>query len=106
MKKISHFKIRKGDPPLVTLIKDKMQVKEIEAMIDQTDLNGFPIVITRSSQILYGYIWTRDFKKAIEHYRYLQLIDEFTTVEFTHTDIKNKQPNSINLYKLVDTVRI
>ncbi len=90
----------------MTLLKDKMRVKEIEDLINETDLNGFPIVITRASQILYGYIWTRDFKKAIEHYRYLQVIDEFTTVEFTYSEFKTKQTNSINLYKLVDTVRI
>ena len=55
----------KGDPPLVTLVKDNMKIKDIENLIENTNLNGYPIVITQSSQILYGFLWTRDFKKAI-----------------------------------------
>ena len=49
---------------MVTFTKDGMTIKDIDTIIDKTDFNGYPIVITKSSQILYGYIWTRDIKKA------------------------------------------
>lgn len=58
------FYFRKGDSQLVTFTKDGMTIKDIDTIIDKTDFNGYPIVITKSSQILYGYIWTRDIKKA------------------------------------------
>lgn len=97
------MKPKKGDSQLVTFTKDGMTIKDIDTIIDKTDFNGYPIVITKSSQILYGYIWTRDIKKAFEHYKILDLIDDYTTIEFTYSELKNRQKNSINLFKLVDT---
>lgn len=61
---LSILYFRKGDSQLVTFTKDGMTIKEIDAIISQTDFNGYPVVITKASQILYGYIWTRDIKKA------------------------------------------
>lgn len=44
--------------------------------------------------------------KFKEHYKILDLVDDFTTVEFTYSEFQNRQRNSINLFKLVDTVNI
>ena len=89
---------------MITLTKSNMKLNEIETLIRTSELNGFPVVVSRASLLLYGYVWTRDLKKALEHYRYLQLVDDFTDVDFTYYEKSVKKHNTINLYNLVDTV--
>lgn len=98
--------IRKGDEALITLKKSNMNLSEIESLLATTNLNGFPIIVSQASQLLYGYVWTRDLKKAIQHYRYLNLVDDFTTIDFSDTENGTKMHNTINFYNIVDTVRM
>ena len=55
---------RKNDLPLVVLTQEGMTMEEIEKICTKNDINGFPIVISKESQILLGYIFKRDLKMA------------------------------------------
>ena len=98
------FNFRKNEAPLVTLTKDEMTVREIELLLQRSELNGYPIVVTKESQCLYGYIWKRDLKMALDQYRCFELIDDLTVVEFSFPNKTEINQNSVNLFKLVDIV--
>lgn len=82
-----------------------MKLNEIESVLATSNLNGFPIIVSDATQLLYGYVWTRDLKKAIQHYRYLNLVDDFTIVDFDDNEKGTKLHNTINFYNIVDTVK-
>ena len=42
-----------------------MNIFDIENILKETTINGFPIVISKESQYLFGYILRRDIKMAI-----------------------------------------
>jgi chloride channel 3/4/5 len=48
----------------VILTQDGMTMEEIEKIYTKSDINGFPIVNSKESQILLGYIFKRDLKMA------------------------------------------
>ena len=56
---------KKRDPPLVTLNQDEMTVKEVENLMEENDLTGYPIIVSKESQLLTGYILKKRFKNSI-----------------------------------------
>jgi hypothetical protein len=48
-----------------------MSVSEIESITQNVELHGFPIVFSKESQYLYGYIEKRDLKMAFGKFRLL-----------------------------------
>ena len=48
-----------------------MSVSEIESITQNVELHGFPIVFSKESQYLFGYIEKRDLKMAFGKFRYL-----------------------------------
>ena len=61
-----YFKTRKDDPPLVVFTQEGMNLGEIlSIMKNHEELNGYPIVVSKESQNLLGYILKRDLKLAI-----------------------------------------
>jgi chloride channel 3/4/5 len=58
------MKPQKNDPPLTVLVQEGMTAKEIEELSQSKELTGFPIVISKESQYLFGYILKRDLKMA------------------------------------------
>ena len=53
---------RKHDPPLITLSQEGMTMSEIDSIAQNVELHGFPIVFSKESQYLFGYIEKRDLK--------------------------------------------
>ncbi|TNN47065.1 H(+)/Cl(-) exchange transporter 4 [Liparis tanakae] len=56
---------RRNDPPLAVLTQDSTAVEEAEALIKDTDYSGFPVVVSRESERLIGFVQRRDLTLAI-----------------------------------------
>lgn len=56
---------RRSDPPLAVLTQDATTVEDVEALIKDTDYNGFPVVVSRESERLIGFVQRRDLTLAI-----------------------------------------
>uniref|UniRef100_A0A8C4R385 Chloride channel protein n=2 Tax=Eptatretus burgeri TaxID=7764 RepID=A0A8C4R385_EPTBU len=60
---------RRSEPPLAVLTHEEMTVDDLEGTIRSTSYNGFPVVISRESQRLVGFVLRRDIALAIENAR-------------------------------------
>lgn len=50
---------------LNVLTQDSMTVDDIEALLKETEHNGYPVVVSRESQYLVGFVLRRDLNLAI-----------------------------------------
>uniref|UniRef100_A0A8C9W822 Chloride channel protein n=1 Tax=Scleropages formosus TaxID=113540 RepID=A0A8C9W822_SCLFO len=63
---------RRGEPPLAVLTQDGTTVEDVEELIKETDYNGFPVVVSRKSERLIGFVQRRDLTLAIKNARQKQ----------------------------------
>nr|XP_057908101.1 H(+)/Cl(-) exchange transporter 4 isoform X2 [Doryrhamphus excisus] len=63
---------RRNDPPLAVLTQDATTVEDVETLIKDTDYNGFPVVVSRESERLIGFVQRRDLTLAIKNARQKQ----------------------------------
>lgn len=56
---------RRSDPPLAVMTQDDMTVEELQATINETSYNGFPVIVSKESQRLVGFALRRDITIAI-----------------------------------------
>ncbi|KAK6627433.1 H(+)/Cl(-) exchange transporter 3 [Polyplax serrata] len=55
--------------PLTVLTQDSMTVDDVESILRETEHNGFPVVVSRESQYLVGFVLRRDLLLAISNGR-------------------------------------
>ncbi|XP_007442301.1 H(+)/Cl(-) exchange transporter 5 [Python bivittatus] len=60
---------RRNDPALTVLTQDSMTVEDVEAIINETTYSGYPVVVSRESQRLVGFVLRRDLVISIESAR-------------------------------------
>nr|XP_020651488.1 H(+)/Cl(-) exchange transporter 5 [Pogona vitticeps] len=60
---------RRTDPPLTVLTQDSMTVEDTESVISETTYSGYPVVVSRESQRLVGFVLRRDLIISIESAR-------------------------------------
>jgi len=60
---------RRTDPPLSVVTRDSETVEDMENVLKDTDHNGFPVVVSRESQYLVGFVLRRDLHIAISNAR-------------------------------------
>ncbi|XP_073975098.1 chloride channel protein 3 isoform X4 [Rhodnius prolixus] len=67
------YRINKGifrrNEPLSVLTQDSMTVDDVEVLLKDTEHNGFPVVVSRESQYLVGFVLRRDLNLALENAR-------------------------------------
>ncbi|XP_067243137.1 H(+)/Cl(-) exchange transporter 4 isoform X2 [Chanodichthys erythropterus] len=63
---------RRNEPPLSVLTQDSTTVEDVETLIKETDYNGFPVVVSRESERLIGFVQRRDLILAIKNARQKQ----------------------------------
>lgn len=51
---------RRNDPPLTVITQDSMTVEDVETIINETTYSGYPVVVSRESQRLVGFVLRRD----------------------------------------------
>lgn len=59
----------KRNEPLSVLTQDSMTVEDVTQLLKETEHNGFPVVVSRESQYLVGFVLRRDLSLAIENAR-------------------------------------
>ncbi|KAF7703271.1 H(+)/Cl(-) exchange transporter 4 [Silurus meridionalis] len=63
---------RRNEPQLSVLTQDSTTVEDVEMLIKETDYNGFPVVVSRESERLIGFVQRRDLTLAIKTARQKQ----------------------------------
>ncbi|XP_053554964.1 H(+)/Cl(-) exchange transporter 5 isoform X2 [Bombina bombina] len=96
---------RRNDPALTAITQDSMSVEDIETAISETTYSGFPVVVSRESQRLVGFVLRRDLIISIESARKKQEgIVSTSRVFFTeHTPPQpSTSPPSLKLRSIMD----
>ena len=101
---------RPNEPPLSVFTQEGMTLHEIEQILKETTYTGFPVVVSRESQYLVGYVLRRDIQMAIAQQRRNNRVTGRSVVYFTKTLPQNPPPPgsplSLRFYKLLDLVNI
>ncbi|XP_061816891.1 H(+)/Cl(-) exchange transporter 5 isoform X3 [Nerophis lumbriciformis] len=63
---------RRSDPSLAVLTQKGMTLGEVEALVESTQYGGFPVVISKESQRLVGFVLRRDLLISIDNARQRQ----------------------------------
>ncbi|XP_061769481.1 H(+)/Cl(-) exchange transporter 5-like isoform X4 [Nerophis ophidion] len=63
---------RRSDPSLAVLTQKGMTLGEVEALVESTQYSGFPVVISKESQRLVGFVLRRDLLISIDNARQRQ----------------------------------
>merc|ERR1711953_1663867 len=64
-----------NNEPLAVLTQDSMPLGQVEEILDQTDHNGFPVVVSMESQYLVGFVLRRDLLLAISNAKQQRIED-------------------------------
>lgn len=62
----------KANKPLTVLTQDTTSMIEVDSLLKETDHNGFPVVVSRESQFLVGFVLRRDLSLAVANARRTQ----------------------------------
>ncbi|XP_030635608.1 H(+)/Cl(-) exchange transporter 5 isoform X3 [Chanos chanos] len=91
---------RRGDGPLAMLTRSGMTVGEVEALVDDTSYNGFPVVVSKDSQWLVGFVLRRDLVISLDNARKHQegVVSESCVLFTEHTP--SQPPNELPPVKL------
>merc|ERR1719189_1186449 len=74
-----------NNEPLSVLTQDSMPLGQVEEILDQTDHNGFPVVVSQESQYLVGFVLRRDLLLAISNAKQrIEDISPQTLILFTN----------------------
>ena len=57
--------VYRANKPLAALTQDTTTLDELDALLKETDHNGFPVVVSRESQFLVGFVLRRDVILAV-----------------------------------------
>ena len=100
-----------NNDPLHVLTQDSMTLNQVEEVLDQTDHNGFPVVVSMESQYLVGFVLRRDLNLAIQNAKArIEDVTEQSLVLFTnHIPVLDRsnsadenRPPPLKLWKILD----
>ncbi|XP_053931940.1 H(+)/Cl(-) exchange transporter 5 isoform X2 [Cuculus canorus] len=91
---------RRNDPPLTVITQDSMTVEDVETIINETTYSGYPVVVSRESQRLVGFVLRRDLIISIENARKKQDGIVSTSVIYFTDHSPPLPPNSPSMLKL------
>ncbi|XP_063236242.1 H(+)/Cl(-) exchange transporter 5 isoform X2 [Bacillus rossius redtenbacheri] len=98
----------KHNESLSVLTQDSMTVDDVETLLKDTEHNGYPVVVSRESQYLVGFVLRRDLNLAIGNARRtLEGICGQSLVLFTSgTPVQTSGPPPLKLKKILDMAPI
>lgn len=94
---------------LHVLTQDSMTVEDVETLLKETEHNGFPVIVSKESQYLVGFVLRRDLNLAIANAkRMMEGITRQSLVVFTSgTNIQTHgMPPPLKLKKILDMAPI
>lgn len=95
---------RRNDPPLSVITQDSMTVEEVDHVLKSTTHNGFPVIVSRESQYLVGFVLRRDLNLALSNaLKNQDGIVYNSIVYFTNHVTENPNgPAPLKLRKIID----
>ncbi|XP_037035268.1 H(+)/Cl(-) exchange transporter 5 isoform X7 [Bradysia coprophila] len=98
----------KRNETLSVITQDSMTVDDIVNLLKETEHNGYPVVVSKESQYLVGFVLRRDLNLAIENAkRMIDGISVMSVVLFTSaTPAQNLGPPPLKLKKILDMAPI
>jgi chloride channel 3/4/5 len=60
-----YLSLFRASKPLTVLTQDTTSLEGVEMLLKETDHNGFPVVVSRESQFLVGFVLRRDLSIAV-----------------------------------------
>ncbi|BFZ24566.1 hypothetical protein BsWGS_27604 [Bradybaena similaris] len=95
---------RRNDPPLAVITQDSMTVEEIESLLRNTEHNGFPVVVSRESQYLVGFVLRRDLLLATANARKTSegVVSNSVLYFTSHVPVDPNGPAPLKLRKILD----
>ncbi|XP_033221548.1 H(+)/Cl(-) exchange transporter 5 isoform X2 [Belonocnema kinseyi] len=99
----------KRNEALHVLTQDSMTVEDMETLLKETEHNGFPVIVSKESQYLVGFVLRRDLNLAIANAkRMMEGITRQSLVVFTSgTNIQTHgMPPPLKLKKILDMAPI
>lgn len=93
---------------LHVLTQDSMTVEDVENLLKETEHNGFPVIVSKESQYLVGFVLRRDLNLAIANAkRMIEDISRQSLVVFTNgNNIQSHSPPPLKLKKILDMAPI
>lgn len=81
-----------------------MTVEDIETLLKETEHNGFPVIVSKESQYLVGFVLRRDLNLAIANAkRMVEGISRQSLVIFTSgSNVQTHSPPPLRLKKILD----
>ena len=74
---------RRGNAPLTVITEDTMTLGEVEALLENTKHNAFPVVVSRETYFLVGSVLRRDLLLALGTFFFKLIISiHFASVDF------------------------
>jgi chloride channel 3/4/5 len=97
-----------SNEPLCVFTQDSMTLSEVEDILEQTDHNGFPVVVSMESQYLVGFVLRRDLVLAIKAARHrIEDMPGDTFVLFTsHVPVVEHGRSPLKFGKILDLAPI
>ncbi|XP_029170637.1 H(+)/Cl(-) exchange transporter 5 isoform X1 [Nylanderia fulva] len=98
----------KRNEALHVLTQDSMTVEDVENLLKETEHNGFPVIVSKESQYLVGFVLRRDLNLAIANAkRMIEDISRQSLVIFTNgNNVQNHSPPPLKLKKILDMAPI
>ncbi|XP_062849396.1 H(+)/Cl(-) exchange transporter 5-like [Trichomycterus rosablanca] len=96
---------RPSDPLLFVLTQSGMSVDQVEAMIADTSYSGFPVVTSKESQRLVGFVQRRDLVISVDNARRCQegIVGASQIIFTEHTPAQSHDgPPTLNLHSILD----
>merc|ERR1719361_2681135 len=92
-----------NNEPLSVLTQDSMTLGQVEEILDQTDHNGFPVVVSMESQYLVGFVLRRDLLLAISNAKQrIEDISSSTLILFSNHVPAQIPGTPLKLWKILD----
>lgn len=99
---------KRNEGPLCVITQDSMTVDDIEILLNTTDHNGFPVVISRESQYLVGFVLRRDLSLALTNAKRTQedIVGSSRVLFTSHVPTPWVGPSPVKLRKILDLAPI
>lgn len=92
---------------LHVLTQDSMTVEDVENLLKETEHNGFPVIVSKESQYLVGFVLRRDLNLALANAkRMLEGINRQSLVIFTSGNNQVHAHPPLKLKKILDMAPI
>ncbi|XP_072931426.1 H(+)/Cl(-) exchange transporter 5 isoform X2 [Epargyreus clarus] len=97
----------KRNETLAVITQDSMTVDDLETLLRETEHNGYPVVVSKESQYLVGFVLRRDLNLAIANARHtIEGITAQTLVSFNTTQPPASSPACVSLHRILDLAPI